>query len=152
MRIDQVKDDFERHLAVHGISLETIDAATSIRQMLSWYEDARVEDAAPVTEDGDMMLFQWGTYDWGHGRWFEYNLTRQVISADFGGDESIWQLELTLRYTPTSETGTIGSGNRWWSKPAAVDGFREFIENSEASEVVAMLKADETELRFGIAG
>lgn len=37
-----------------------------------------------------MLLFQWGTYDWGHGPHFEVDLTRELIrhgAEDVGSRE-----------------------------------------------------------------
>lgn len=55
--------------------------------------------------DGDMLLFQYGVYDWGSGRWFEVRMVRQFIveswrrHPDYARME---QLDLTLFYPPES--------------------------------------------------
>src|SRR5699024_7432681 len=69
--------------------------------VLSAFAEYRVEQAE-LEEDGDMLLFQWGTYDWGHGRHFEVDLTRQVIlpSPDPEDDPSYLQLRCSFLYPP----------------------------------------------------
>jgi hypothetical protein len=74
--------------------------------------------------DGDMLLFQWGTYDWGEGRYFHLNLTRQFILDGTGDDESIFQLGFTFLYTPSSALEALRDGTRWCGAPAELPEFQ----------------------------
>lgn len=67
-------------------------------------------------EDGDMVLFQYGTYDWGSGEFFEVDLVRQLMPPgedDEEDDDVIFQLQCTFRYVPTDSLRALGSFDRW---------------------------------------
>lgn len=110
------------------------DGPELLSLVVSLYEKQRIE-GTEIEEDGDMLLFQWGTYDWGKGNFFEIDLTRQTMLAIDDPDdasESMRQLRTTLLFTPTSETQKIGEGNQWCSSPDSVEQFLEFIKSSVA--------------------
>jgi hypothetical protein len=94
-----------------------------------------------------MLLFQWGTRDWGKGEAFEYNLTRQLTPGD--DDADIWQLRLTFRFAPSPERRALGAGNQWCHSPAELAGLRSFVRGSAAFAAVGQLGADKVLLEFG---
>ena len=96
---------------------------------LDLYEGVRIDGTA-LEEDGDMLLFQWGSYDWGQGRHFDLDLTRQAIPSG-QEDPPILQLHCTYRYDP-GQFADIVAGNRWCSTPGGADEFRQFVLNSGA--------------------
>jgi hypothetical protein len=78
---------------------------------------------------GDMLLFQWGTYDWhdGKGPSFQFELARQFVIAGFEpdrADDAIWQLRVTLHYAPSDATAAVGDGNRWCERMPDTSAFR----------------------------
>ena len=46
------------------------------------FAERPVAATPPHSIESDMCLFQWGAYDWGDGRHFEWNLTRQFAVHD----------------------------------------------------------------------
>ena len=76
--------------------------------------------------DHDMLLFQWGSYDWGEGERYEVDLTRQFILGD-GEDDEIFQLSLTFRYPTSAVLRGLGAANRWCSSRAELESFRDFV-------------------------
>jgi hypothetical protein len=94
------------------------------------YRDERIEGTS-LGNDGDMLLFQWGTYDWGAGRHFELDLTRQAIlePEDPDEDPEILQLRCTFRYAPEL-FADLPSGNRWCYSPEDVQAFSDFVLSS----------------------
>ena len=88
------------------------------------YRDIRVLDF--MGEDQDMLLYQYGIYDWGQGEKFELDLTRQFMSSD--GEVS--QLKSTLFFEPTSELRSIPEKIEWCSSPSELD---EFIQSIQCS-------------------
>lgn len=74
MKPADVKTELEQRIS----SLSDLTPADGFRLMLDGYRDIRVE-GCDLEADGDMLLFQWGTYDFGTGETFELNLTRQFL-------------------------------------------------------------------------
>ncbi len=96
--------------------------------------------------DGDMLLFQWGTYDWGAGRHFELNITRQFIEEDLEGDDAISQLSLTFRFDPTDQLEELGAGNRWCDGPSEFAIIKDYTLSSGPLLAVADRVAGAIEL------
>lgn len=112
---------FERFATTWGVDLKSLDAGRALALMSSGYAPQRIGDAA-LDEDGDMLLLQWGVYDWGEGPSFEYGLTRQLVCQHDADDDAIWQLGLTLHYRRRRRSprlvGAIGGAvhpSSWWS-------------------------------------
>ena len=99
------------------------------RAVLDLYESERI-DGTSLEEDGDMLVFQWGVYDWGNGRFFELDLTRQAIPSGTE-DPPILQLRCTYAYAP-SPFEEVEAGDRWCRHPAELDQFAQFVLESEA--------------------
>ena len=102
--------------------------------MLDFYRDQRAADC-DIEQDGDMLLYQWGSYDWGAGLFFELDITRQFIEGE-AEDDNVVQLSLTFRYTPTELLRKVGGGNRWCSALHELESFRAFILKSPAFAAV----------------
>jgi hypothetical protein len=114
--------------------------------MFDFYAAERADGCDPE-EDGDMLLFQWGTYDWGEGEAFEFNITRQLMGDD--EDAEVRQLRLTFRFEPTSALRALAQGNRWCQSPQRLDEFRAFVLGTPAFAAVGRCRADEVCLEFG---
>jgi hypothetical protein len=91
--------------------------------------------AVPLHVDDDMCLFQWGVgvYDSRAGRCFQWDLTRQFVLNDGGGDyDHMEHLSLTLLFDPDPDLVGLGSGEVWsggglghWLRSVpALDAFR----------------------------
>ena len=121
--------------------------------MLDLYSTARA-DNCDLEADGDSLLFQWGTYDWGNGKNFEYNITRQFIFPTKFKDEeeeweedTIWQLSLTLKFQPLDKFEGL-KGNQWCDSPDDVSGFRKFIESHESTKLASEEQPTVVELEY----
>jgi hypothetical protein len=119
--------------------------------MLDFYRDERVADCR-IEDDGDMLLYQWGTYDWGQGRWFDLNITRQFIPAGGDDDQGIFQLSLSMKYTPTPDLDALGSGNRWCGSPGELSEFSDFVKSSAALKAVTGRPCDKFKVEYSQAG
>ena len=95
--------------------------------------------AEPVDEDGDMLLYEWGTYDWGEGAAFEVCLTRQVIWDDEDRGLTIWQLRLVYRFDPPEVPPGHGKGTRWCANAESLREFREEVLRSDVLQAVQHL-------------
>ena len=93
--------------------------------ILAWHANERFDDAYPLDEDGDGVLIQWGTYRWDAARTRQFDVTRQLTTAEGPiarllrrrtDDVSLWQVSLpsTNRRSsrPTVSRGTCGCSIR----------------------------------------
>lgn len=115
-----------RFFSGRGADFESATLPDMIETALAFYADV---PAAGLTADGDpdMLLFQFGTFDWGAGAFFEFDLTRQFIEADGEDDDALSQLRCTFVYVPTADLKAIGAANRWCHAREGVSEFRSFI-------------------------
>jgi len=101
--------------------------------MLDFYQQVRADGCA-VSSDRDMLLFQWGTYDWGQGRFFNFDITRQFTQTGENptdpDDNTMSQLKLTFYYCPNPILEALKSGNRWCHSPEELPEFRAFVISS----------------------
>ena len=118
--------------------------------MLDFYRDMRAE-GCDLDHDGDMVLYQWGCYDWGEGEFFKLDITRQFIDGA-GEDDDIRQLHLTFKFEPAEPLREVKNGNRWCCSPKDLPAFRSFIDSSKAMKAVADAKGKAVSLELEIAG
>ncbi len=142
---------FERFATTWGVDLKSLDAGRALALMSSGYAPQRIGDAA-LDEDGDMLLLQWGVYDWGEGPSFEYGLTRQLVCQHDADDDAIWQLGLTLHDRPSPSVAAVGRGNRWCGTPLELVEFQRFALTAPATSAVVGVTPKRVALRFEISG
>ena len=146
MKPGAAKTRFLKRLEAAGLSLATLTPAAGVEAMLAYYAEERAE-GCPFEADGDMLLFQWGTYDWGDGPGFEVDITRQLIVAD-DEDEEPRQLRLTFRFEP-SNGGAAGEGSKWCQSLAELAGFRRSVTQSAALKAVGQQSPVSVGVRYG---
>jgi hypothetical protein len=131
--------------------LERLDSRTNrtiggvLQVMLDFYESQRCDGCA-IDQDGDMLLYQWGTFDWGNGEHFELDITRQFILE---GEDEPYQLHMTLRLDPTDDCRQVGNGNRWCVSPSALREFRDFIQQSAPHRLLGARACPEIAVTYG---
>jgi len=113
----------------NGIVMKECSPRDGIEQMFSFYQCVGADSCNEA--NADMLLFQWGTYDWGQGNHFELNITRQFIEKELDDDSAISQLSLTFKFEPNAETESLGDANRWCSSRAELSAFRAFVISSK---------------------
>ncbi|MBI3561581.1 MAG: hypothetical protein HY080_07700 [Gammaproteobacteria bacterium] len=144
MKPDESPTAFASFAASRAVSLSDCTPRQGVDLMFCFYQT--VFPIGSQEPDGDMLLFQWGTYDWGAGRHFELNITRQFIEQDLQDDDVISQLSLTFRFEPSAERDALGEGNRWCGGPTEFEIVREFTLSSASFLAVADKKAVAVEL------
>lgn len=125
-----------RLLAERDLDLDALTPRQGVGAALDFYREIRAR-GADVEADGDMLLFQWGTFDWGEGEHFELDLTRQLIVPRDDDEPDVLQLSLTFRFPPTELLRGLGAGNRWCRSPSQVAELRAFIDAAPAFAAVA---------------
>jgi hypothetical protein len=148
VKSDDALGAFNRLLKARNTSAAMVSVADGMEAMFELYRSTRADDCS-LERDGDMLLFQWGTYDWGQGRHFELDITRQFIrdSSD-DDDDDIWQLSLTFLFTPNE----LKAGNRWCRTPDELEEFAQFVRSHAAFAVAAEATRVRVDLGFHCAG
>lgn len=134
-------------LTRRGLTASTVTVPQMIESMLEFYRSVRASGLANDTQS-DMLLYQWGVFDWGHGPQFEIEMTRQCILAGAGGDDAISQLRFTAYFSPTNELQAIGHSNRWCKSVAELASFSSFIHKHKAYEAVQSVRPSKVTLQW----
>ena len=135
MKPSDSAEALDNHLQRAG-GLESASLGDLISAVIRFYTDC---PASGLSEDAnsDMLLFQYGCYDWGDGEMFEVDLTRQFIVADEIDDDAISQLHFTAYFEPDDELRAVGSHDRWCVNHDEVAEFRNEVLNSPALALTA---------------
>ena len=143
MKLLTAKTKFVKRIAAAGISVNDMTVKAGIEAMFDFYADERA-DGCEIEDDGDMLLFQWGTNDWGDGEAFEVSITRQLTATN----DDPRQLALTFRFDPAYAPKGASEGNRWCESPKDLDEFRRFVAESKAMEIACKVVPESVELRY----
>ncbi len=110
-----------------NITGDNITPETALTSIIDFYKNYKT-DADSESADDDMLLFQYGIYDWdGSGEKFEFNLTRKIADRD---DEEFYQVKLTLYYK-AADIGEIESFNLWSIDKPTIDDWQKTIRDTE---------------------
>ena len=150
MKPRAAKKHFLQMLKPKAKRLSLLTPANGIALMIDFYVAERAE-GCDLQLDGDMLLYQWGCYDWGDGEFFDFNITRQFIS-EAGDDDDIRQLRLTFKYEPTTDMRKAKDGNHWCKLPKDAAAFRKFVDSSQAMKAIAEAEPISVSLEFVRAG
>ena len=129
MLIRATKVVLESMLAEASVNI-TAPAEADVRTTVEVFREFAalpVEDAAPVEEDGDGILAQFGTHDFRGRPEFLADLTRQFIAAGCE-EQSLWQLSCTLYWPHSEATDAIASGSLWSFGKTVSEFFDEALE------------------------
>jgi hypothetical protein len=140
---------FKLFLADAGVDPDS-SVEVGVRAMIEFYSVMRA-DGCDAGADQDMLLFQWGMYDWGDGERFEIDMVRQVMIPGEEDDDAIWQLHLTYRYPSSPELALLGSGDQWCPSPEAIN-FANFVLNAPPISAGVALGRTRPEITFECAG
>lgn len=131
MNPDDITKTFEAFLAGKGIAPEQVTPPQAIDLMVEFHGSVRFDWVEKNHQDADMLLFQYGVYDWGQGENFEVNITRQLMGGlDEDGDHELYQLGLTLFYKPEKYKGISMFGK--WSMDSGT--IAEYVNEIKATE------------------
>jgi hypothetical protein len=112
MKPETAEVEFEKVLTQRSLDRARLTPEQGVAAMLALYRDERAEGCR-FDRDADMLLFEWGVYNWGRGEFFDLSITRQLIHDSSGEDEDIWQLGLTFKFSPTHPLRAVRQGHRW---------------------------------------
>jgi hypothetical protein len=119
------------------------DVDELINIALALFHEIKVKGISGVVDyiDHDVLLFQYGTYDWGEGNFFEFDITRQFAKP---GEDEPYQLHMVLRFDPID----IVSYDCWSMDYDSVDKWKDNILKTEGYKKAKELKCKKFDLFF----
>ena len=138
---------FLAYAAEHGWHEGAVDASLLTSTAIGFFKEVPIKGLAP--EDGDQLLFQWGTYDWGHGASFEFDITRQFITAGAATDAAVSHLRVTAHYQSTPGLTSIKSGNAWCKSKQDSAAFEQLIRKSSSFAGVQAITPTKVSVSWG---
>lgn len=145
-----VKKTYEAFLAGKGLARRTLTPAELVEAALEFYRSTRVEGCNP-RDDGDMLLFQWGTYGGEDGEHFTLDVTRQLTFEDADGGQEMWQLSHELHLVPSAELKRLKSGNLWCATPSLAN-IKRFRADIHETPVFTALAEQPARMRLRFEG
>ena len=129
MNRKQIEKAFFDYLGAKDLSKEVLSLITLPAIFLNYYDLVRFEQLSREN-DQDMLLFEYGIYDWGKGRNFEISLTRQFYEV-FPQSESqrIFQQKIIFFFAP-KKYEQVTSFNKWSCDCTNLTEFEAQIVNS----------------------
>ena len=116
----------------------------TLKAMLCFYEDERAEGCVPEVVQ-DLLLYEWGTYDWGNGKHFMLSLSRFFHVE---GEDEPFQLSLTVLFAPNEEYRLLGSGEKLCESRACLPDLLEFIQESPPYKMLGKRTCPEIEVFY----
>jgi len=118
-----------------------------LSSVLSFYAQRQFDGL--VDDDGDMLLFQYGIYDWGLGPLFEVDLTRQFIEVERDDDDEVLsQFRLTCFFEPTAELKALGSDDKLCRDKSELGAFSVWVMAHPVLAAVDGAERLRTEVRW----
>ena len=129
MTEEQIAKAFAGFIEGKGLRPESLSLSSFPQLFFDYYSDVRFGELAGE-EDSDLLLFQYGIYNWGEGRFFELDFTRQYYQS-FPEDEShsIYQQRFTFYFSPEHFV-EVPAFNVWSNETDDLDRFQETITAS----------------------
>jgi hypothetical protein len=125
---------YQSYLNKVGLKLERMSVKDLADTALSFYREVPA-DGLDESEDSDMLLYQWGVFDFGRGEHFKFDITRQFITAKGEDDDALSQFRITAYFVPTAEMRQLQASNRWCESKGELGEFEAFIRDSEAYRI-----------------
>ena len=128
MRKEQFTAAFANFMKGKGLGSENLSLSSFPIVFLEFFRDVKFAEYSDL--DDDLLLFQYGTYDWGEGRFFEVDFTRQYCRLISGlGDCEITQQHFTFYFDPTDFT-EVAAFSVWSNACPDLSDFQSTITNS----------------------
>ncbi|MCS0500630.1 hypothetical protein [Protaetiibacter mangrovi] len=112
--------------------LSALELPETLELLCRWYADERADDALAITDDGDGLLVEWGTFAFDGTPW-QFSVTRQFTIWEDDSDEDVelWQLAITFIFASTSTNETL-TDSRWCFDPDDVVAFADSVRTGPA--------------------
>ena len=131
MTNEQFTAAFADFIKGKGLESNGLSLSSFSKLFIDYYQEVRFEEYSDEEADEDLLLFQYGSYDWGDGRFFEVDFTRQYYKLfSEEGDNEVIQQRFTFYFDP-SAFGTVKAFNLWSHDCNDLTLFESKISQSE---------------------
>lgn len=141
MTEEEITQTFNRFVQGKGLNVDDLSLSDFPRLLIDYYREVEFAEVDRA-DDGDMLLFQYGTYDLGAGRYFEVDFTRQFYQVFTDTeDHEVIQQRFTFYFDPTSFqqipsfdlwSNAVANVEEFEKKIGASDGYREAVQRQAA--------------------
>jgi hypothetical protein len=146
LEISQIEGEFKRIAEQQTPKDLTLTPENALDLMIEFYHSAHVKGVDSDIPDNDMILFQYGTYDWqdGNGRRFSLDFTRQFILET---EDEPYQLSLILYYS-SDTIGDMESYSRWSIIDPSISDWATEIRSTMGFKMVSSITPKSFNIRF----
>ena len=137
VELEKIESEYKKWIEKNFGKKQPSSVDELINTSLTLFKEIKVNRLAPDEADGDMLLFQYGSY----GRGFEFNITRQFITLD---EDEPHQLSMTLFFEPVK----CGGYNCWSTDFANLEKWVENIKGTEGYKQVKESTGKNFEIYF----
>jgi len=134
----------EYQLAIEKLlqAAPTLTVDNVLELSIKLHSELKAKGISPNVYADDMLLFQYGTYNWGGeaGEHFSLNLTRQFSKKNM----DMFQLSLTLMFEPVS----VKSYNSWSMDFDTLDAWSDHVRTTEGYQVAKTVPLKKYKLAF----
>lgn len=147
MKIALAISEFEKFAQQRNFSVDKLLFEDAVYLMLEFYRQVRTDEEL-LKDDGDMLIFEWGTFNWGDGQFFQCQITRQFILNGLDGDDAFSQFRLCLYFDVKSNLSNLKEGHKWCESLFEVDDFKSYIQSTNAYQAVAGIAPTKIDLYY----
>ncbi len=141
--------EFRRHLDLQDTLLAKNSVKSALKSVVDFYRLARFQDCK-LDDNGDMLLFQWGIYDWGDGKFFDIDFTRQLIDCK-NDDRPITQVSFRIAHPVVEDMTNIPPGNFWCEHLDFANRFLEDVYESRPYQIALRSEPNRIDLKTVIS-
>ena len=149
MQPSESRAALETLLRRSGVRLDALRAPDALRFMAAFYGEERAEGCR-LEEQGDMLLYQWGTYAFEPPETFQLDLTRQFMRDTGDDDMEMSQVSLTLHFEPAESLRALEAGDQWCHHPDGLAEWERLVRESAAFRAAAEMRPARVTLHWGL--
>lgn len=138
---------FQDAVTASGKTVEDLGAEGALEQMAVFYQKVRAENCV-LNEEGDTLLYEWGTHEEEAVPGFRLEFTRHFIEPGNEDEDGMSQLSLTLYYSPAPALKTLKPEIHLCSTLEGAAEFEKAVRSSDAFQAAAKLKPLKTVLAW----
>lgn len=133
MKTELTKDSIEN--AFKEKVSESLTVNNALQFVIDFYTNYEIKNVDTTIPDNDMLLFEYGIYDWqdGKGKNYTIDITRQFYIENEDSD-GFSQLHLML-YFNSEEYKNIEAANKWSIDFESIEDWKVFVSNTEGFQL-----------------